>query len=106
MTKQSPIVTAQTAATVVFNSPALVDELGLLKAQIAALEAREKEITQALKDGGCETYAGKLYDVAVSLSERENIDMKRLKADLGENTIAEYRKAPIQITSLRVTAKK
>lgn len=105
MTKQTPIVTAQTAATVVFNSPALVDELGLLKAQIAALEAREKEITQALKDGGCETYAGKLYDCTVSLSERENIDMKRLKADLGD-VVAEYLKEPIQITTLRVTAKK
>lgn len=106
MTKHSAIVTDQTAAAAIFEPAALVDELGLLKAQIAALEVREKEITAALKDGGREKYAGAFYDCTVSLSERENFDMKKLKADLGDEIMDGYRKAPTQITTLRVTAKK
>lgn len=105
MTIQIP-VTAATQAAAIFDPAALVDELGFLKAQIAALEARETEITTALKAGGRDAYAGKLYDCSVSLSERANWDMKALKADLGDAIMATYAKPATQITTLKVTAKK
>lgn len=99
------VVNPQTAADVVFDTAALVDELGLLKAQIAGLEAREKEITTALKDGGRDAYAGKLYDCTVSLSERVSVDTKKLRADLGEDLITPYLRTT-DVTTLKVTAKK
>lgn len=98
-------VAAETTAAALFDPEKLVDELGLLKAQIAALEVREKEITKALKDGGRDSYAGKLFDCTVSLSERVTVDAKRLRADLGEKIIAPYLKTT-DVTTLKVVAKK
>lgn len=105
MTVQVP-VTPATEAAAIFDPASLVDELGILKAQIAKLEAREAEITTALKAGGRDKYAGALFDCTVSLSERCNWDMKKLREDLGEELMAPYVKPATQITTLKVTAKK
>jgi hypothetical protein len=98
--------TSDAQAAALFNSAAAVDELLLLRAQIAKLEEKEKALTDALKATGLDRIAGTLMDCTVSRSERENLDVKSLKADLGEELIAPYRKAPIQIVTLRLVAKK
>lgn len=105
MTVHTPITPA-TEAAAIFDPASLVDELGLLKAQIAKLEAREAEITTALKAGGRDKYAGALFDCTVSLSERANWDVKKLREDLGDEIMAPYAKPATQITTLKVTAKK
>ena len=98
-------VAPETQLGVIFNPAALVDELGLLKAQIAALEAREKEITAALKNGGRDAYAGQLYDCTVSTSERTTVKTKELRADMGDDVLKDYLTTST-VTTLKVTAKK
>lgn len=100
------VLTPAEIAHALFNPAKLVDELGLVKAQIAELEAREKALKQALVDAGQAAYAGTFYDATVSHSERENFDTKRLREDLGADTCAPYVKAPSQIVTVRVVAKK
>ncbi len=58
----------------------LVDELGALKAQIAELTAREKEITSLLKAANEPAIDGDLFRATISESERETIDTKALRA--------------------------
>lgn len=92
-------------AAALFNSAEVVDELGLIKAQIAKLEEREKALTDALKATGCDSFAGKFYDATVSRSTRDTLDTKALKAALGDEIVAEYTKSTPVVT-LKLTAKK
>src|SRR6266852_3819363 len=93
-------------AAALFNSSAAVDELGLIKAQIAELEQKEKALTDALKATGLTAFAGTFYDCTISHSERANFDVKQLRADLGEESCAPYVKAPTKVVTLKLTAKK
>lgn len=43
----------------------LVDRLGKIKADIADLESREKEVVEELKSRGVNTYEGKLFSANV-----------------------------------------
>jgi hypothetical protein len=88
-----------------FNSVEAVDELGNIKAQIAVLEKREKSLTEALKATGNDSFEGTLWDCTVSRSERETVDTKSLRADLGEDIIKDYVRTS-QVVILRMTAKK
>lgn len=98
--------TETAVAAALFNSSAAVDELGLIKAQIAELEQKEKALTDALKAVGLDKFAGTFFDCTVSHSERANFDVKQLRADLGEDVCAPYVKAPTKIVTLKLTAKK
>jgi hypothetical protein len=101
------INTAEDAtAAALFNSANAVDELGLIKAQIAELEQKEKALTEALKATGKTSFAGTFYDCSISHSERANFDIKQLRADLGEDACAPYVKAPTKVVTLKLTAKK
>lgn len=93
-------------AAALFNSSAAVDELGLIKAQIAELEQKEKALTDALKATGLTKFAGTFYDCTISHSERANFDVKQLRADLGEEICAPYVKAPTKVVTLKFVAKK
>ncbi len=82
-----------------------VDELAGIKAQIAALQVREKALVDALKATGMDRIVGTLHEAVISLSERETIDTKALRADLGEDCIKPYlRKTDVE--TLRLTARK
>lgn len=100
----APLNNAEIAAAL-FNPNALVDELGLVKAQIAELEAREKALKDALVEAGAKSYSGTFYDCSVSTSERETVDTKKLRADLGDEIMAGYVKSST-VTTVRVVAKK
>lgn len=89
----------------ILNPAAMVDELGLLKAQIAKLEAREKEITDALKAVNSDSFSGQFFDATVSRSKRETLDTKRLYEDLGKDTFKDYVRST-EIVTLKLTAKK
>jgi|SRR5579872_199198 len=97
--------TTDAEAAAIFNSSNAVDELGLIKAQIAELEQKEKALTDALKATGQTSFAGTFYDCSVSSTERETVDTKALRADLGEELIKPYIKTKPVVT-LRLTAKK
>lgn len=92
-------------AAALFQAGAAVDELGFIKAQIAELEQKEKALTEALKATGLTEFKGGFYDCTISRTDRESVDAKKLRADLGEDLIAPYvRSTPV--VTLKVTAKK
>ena len=84
---------------------ALVDRLAALKAEIASLQLQEKAAVDALKATGKDRIRGTTHEAVVSITERETVDTKALRADLGEDCIAPYlRKA--DVITLKVTARK
>jgi hypothetical protein len=89
----------------VIDYAAMVDELAELKAAIAPLQAREDAIKTALKATGRDRIDGTEHTAVVTLSERETIDSKALRADLGEAIIAPYLKRSI-VETLKLTARK
>ena len=93
-------------AAALFNSAEAIDELGLIKAQIAELEAKEKALTDALKATGLDKFDGTFFDCTISRSERANFDIKQLRAELGDEICAPYVKAPTQVVTLKLVAKK
>lgn len=63
----------------------IVDELGQLKAQIADLDARKKELEATLKVHGAGAYDGTLYRATVSeTSASYSLDAKAAEAKLRE----------------------
>jgi hypothetical protein len=97
--------TEQAQAAALFNSSNAVDELGLIKAQIAELEQKEKALTDALKATGLDSFAGTFFDCSISRADRETVNTKQLRADLGEELIKPYIKSASVVT-LRLVAKK
>ena len=97
--------TNEAEALALFRASYAVDELGLIKAQIAELEQKEKALTDALKATGLDAFAGTFFDCTVSRTDRETVDAKALRADLGEDLIKPYIKSSPVVT-LRLVAKK
>lgn len=97
--------TSEAIAAALFNSAAAVDELGFIKAQIAELEQKEKALTDALKSTGQDNFAGSFYDCTISRADRDTVDTKKLRADLGDDIMAGYTKTASVVT-LRLVAKK
>ena len=85
--------------------PALVDEYAALLAQIKPLQERADDIKAALKDTGLERITGTTHDAVIILSERESVDAKALRADLGEDIIQPYLRVAL-VTTLKLTGKK
>lgn len=83
----------------------IVDDLGTVKAEIAALQEKEKALVAKLKLTGLSAIDGTLFRATVSVSDRETVDAKALRADLGEDLIKPYlRTTPVE--TLRVSARK
>ena len=82
-----------------------VDQLGMLLAQIADLEAQAEEIKNKLKqnEGSIE---GNLYKSCVTLSQRKTVDNKAVfaEANIPAVLIAKHTKTTAVIT-LKVTAR-
>lgn len=74
------------ASTVLKFGPAkqarLIDELGALKAQIAALEAEYAQKVSVFKDFGIGEYVGKVYKLNVYEASRTVLDNKKVKGFL------------------------
>lgn len=63
-----------------------IDELGLLLAQIADLQAKADKIKEDIKDtaskiGGGQSFEGNLYKAVYSESNRSTVNWKKLAAD-------------------------
>jgi hypothetical protein len=83
-----------------------VDQLGLLLAQIADLEAQAELIKNQIKNEGEGAVEGTLYKGTVSLSQRTTVDNKAVfvAANVPSELIAKYSKTTAVIT-LKVTSR-
>jgi hypothetical protein len=84
---------------------AKVDELGALKAAIAELTEKEKELKTAIAASGYAELDGDLYRATVSLSERVTLDSEKVRALLSDAQIAACSRST-EILSVRVSARK
>jgi hypothetical protein len=83
----------------------IVDDLGTVKAEIAALQEKEKALVAKLKLTGMNEINGTLFRATISDAERETVDTKQLRADLGEELIAPYLRST-SVSTCRVSARK
>lgn len=60
----------------------MIDHLGLLRAQIADLQAEAKLLEQGIKAGGAGRYAGGMFEALVFEQRRETTDWKAVAARL------------------------
>lgn len=86
------------------NTAAIVDQIGLLKAQLAPQLAQLKKLEEALKASGPGVYTGTHYDATVSLSERETLDQAAVRAKLSPQFIRAHTKVT-EVKTLRVVAR-
>lgn len=84
---------------------AMVDELARIKADIAPLQAREKLLVDLLKATGRDRIDGTEHTAVITLSERETVDTKKLRADLGEAIIKPYLNMT-DVCTLKITGRK
>ena len=93
-------------AGALFNIGEMVDAYGALKAEAAAIEAKLDAIKKALQATGRDEFReGTLFDATMSLSERESLSIKKLRAAGHGDLIAPY-VTTSDVYTLRCTAKK
>ena len=92
--------------TLIKTELTLVDELGLLQAEIANLEAKADLIKNQLKNDYEGEIVGNLYRGFVTLSQRTTVDSKGVfaEANVPADLIAKYSKTTAVIT-LKVSAR-
>jgi len=86
------------------NLVATIDALGELKAQIAALELKEKELKKALGDLNPGAYEGELFRLSISETERETLDMKAVREKLSPQWMRAHTNVT-NVRTLRVSAR-
>ena len=84
---------------------AIVDSLGALKAQIAALTEQEKILKKALSDSGYAEIDGSLFRATVSWTERATLDTEAVRSILTEEQQRDCTRVS-EIMSVRVVARK
>jgi hypothetical protein len=100
-TEVSPLI-----AQALFNVSDMVDAYGALKAEVAALEAKMKVIKDALQATGRDEFReGKQFDATMSISNRECVSIKDLRAKFGAE-VEPLITLSADIYTLRCTAKK
>jgi hypothetical protein len=81
-----------------------VDELGVLLAQLAPLQRREKELKDRLKAMGLPVLEGALFRCTVSESLEARLDGGRIKEEMGQDWYDAHCK-PVIKNTVRVAAK-
>jgi hypothetical protein len=83
----------------------LYDQLGFIKAEIAHLQDQEKAIKEQIIAQGFGSYNGQMFDVTVSPTTRDTLDMEAVRAKLSPQFIRSHTKTTTYPT-IRVTARK
>jgi hypothetical protein len=83
----------------------LVDQLGILKAEIAALQAEEKKLKEQLIALGLGSHEGLMYDANVTEKSRDSLDMDAVRAKLSPQFMRAHTKTTTY-PEVRVTARK
>lgn len=86
------------------NLTTTIDALGEIKAQIAALEIKEKALKANLADLAPGAYEGELFRVSISQTDRETLDMKAVRAKLSPQFIAAHTNVT-PVRTLKVSAR-
>ena len=88
------------------STAALVDDLGTIRAQIAALQTDERELKKRLVDLGEKHVDGDLFKATVVESNRNNVDWKAIAEKLkpSRQLVAAHTKKSV-VTSVRTAAK-
>lgn len=87
------------------NLKNIVDQLGVLKAQIAEFTKLEKALIDQIKSSGYSEIDGFLYRAAVSWTERVTLNADRVREVLSAEDIA-YCEQKAEVMSVRVSARK
>lgn len=83
-----------------------IDQLGDLKARIAALEAEKTKLQDSIvEEVGVGAYEGDTFRVSISASQRETLDMEAVRNHLSPQFIRAHTKVSDVIT-VRVSARK
>lgn len=83
-----------------------IDQLGDLKARIAALEAEKTKLQDSIVEQvGVGAYEGDTFRVSISASQRETLDMEAVRNHLSPQFIRAHTKVSDVIT-VRVSARK
>lgn len=77
----------------------IIDELGILKAQIKALQDQYDNQVSVFKDFGVGEYEGKLFTLNVTEASRTTLDAKLVKGFLTPAEIRECSKVSISTTA-------
>jgi hypothetical protein len=86
------------------NLRPLIDDLGRIRAELAELSKRERELKDQLIGLGEGAYDGDLFRATVSRSERETLDMEAVRSKLTPQFVrAHTRVTPV--TTVRVSAR-
>jgi len=102
----APLNTQAIVADALFSVGSLVDAYGALKAEAAAIEAKLETIKAALQaTGRAEFREGAVFDATMSLSERENLSIKKMR-DAGHGELIAPYVTKSDVYTLRCTAKK
>jgi len=96
MSNVTPIRSSDTAA--------IVDRIGLIKAQIAPQLEELENLQKQLKDFGPGVYPGTHFDATVSQHERDSLDMAAVRAKLSPQFITAHTKTSV-VTTLKVVAR-
>jgi hypothetical protein len=86
------------------NLRPLVDALGNLKAEMAALAERERNIKAQLIQAGVDELEGDLFRCTISKSERESLNMEAVREKLSPQFIRCHTKT-VPVTTVRVVAR-
>jgi len=86
------------------NLTQLIDDLGSLKAQIAELLIREKQLKASLDELAPGAYEGEQFRLSISETVRETLDMEAVREKLSPQFIrAHTRETPVR--TLKVVAR-
>jgi len=86
------------------NLTSAIDQLGIVKAQIAELQLRESDLKAVLILQGAGPHEGEMYRATVSISTRETLDMAACRKKLSAQFIAAHTKVT-DVTTIRVVAR-
>lgn len=86
------------------NLTSTIDQLGLIKAQLAGLKAQEEALRAVLIEQGPGAYEGELFRVTVSESERSTLDMAAVRAKLSRQFI-QANTTVTPVVTVKVTAR-
>jgi hypothetical protein len=87
------------------NYQTTVDQLGVIKAQIADLTKTEKQLADILKASGYAEIDGDLFRAAIVWTERVTLKSDRVREVMSADDIA-YCEQKTEIMSVRVSARK
>ena len=87
------------------NLASTVDQLGNIKAQLAELQRKERELKDILIEQGPGEYDGDMFRATVSTSERGTLDMEAVRAKLSPQFITANTNVT-EVTAVRVVARK